>query len=74
MDDYYKILGIESNSSIDDIKKAFKILALKYHPDKNGGDDIKFKKINEAYSALLDPNKNKTIPEQKKCNDIIRSI
>lgn len=55
--DYYKILGVEKNSSKDDIKKAFRTLAHKYHPDKKGGDEAKFKEVNEAYSILSDDKK-----------------
>ncbi|MEX0918538.1 MAG: molecular chaperone DnaJ [Candidatus Paceibacterota bacterium] len=50
--DYYKILGVAKNSSPEDIKKAFRKLAHKYHPDKTGGDEAKFKEINEAYQVL----------------------
>lgn len=57
--DYYNILGIERGASKDDIKKAFRTLAHKYHPDKKGGDEAKFKEINEAYSILSDDTKRK---------------
>lgn len=57
MKDYYKILGVEKNASQDEIKKAFRKLALEHHPDKNGGKDEKFKEINQAYSTLSDPKK-----------------
>lgn len=50
--DYYKILGVEKNASQDEIKKAFRKTAHKYHPDKNNGDDSKFKEANEAYQVL----------------------
>ena len=50
--DYYKILGVDSNASPEEIKKAFRKLAHKYHPDKPGGDEKKFKEINEAYQVL----------------------
>jgi DnaJ-class molecular chaperone len=59
MKDYYKILGVDKNASKDDIKKAFRKLAHEYHPDKNKGDDKKFKEINEAYSILSDEAKRK---------------
>lgn len=55
--DYYKILEVSKDASKEDIKKAFRKLAHKYHPDKNKGDDSKFKEINEAYSVLSDDNK-----------------
>ena len=54
---YYKILGIEKNASKTDIKKSFHKLAHKYHPDKKGGDESKFKEINEAYSILSNDKK-----------------
>lgn len=57
--DYYKILGVEKNASQDDIKKAFRKLAHQYHPDKQGGNDAKFKEANEAYSVLGDEQKRK---------------
>src|SRR3989344_9189477 len=50
--DYYSILGVEKNASEEEIKKAYRKLAHKYHPDKSGGDDVKFKEINEAYQVL----------------------
>jgi len=57
--DYYAILGVPRDASQDDIKKAFRKLAHKYHPDKQGGDEAKFKEANEAYGALSDPEKRK---------------
>ena len=56
--DYYDILGVSRNSSDYEIKKSYRKLAMKYHPDKNKGDEkaeIKFKEINEAYDILKDP-------------------
>lgn len=50
--DYYQILGLEKNATQDEIKKAYRKLAHKYHPDKKGGDEAKFKEVNEAYSVL----------------------
>jgi len=55
--DYYQILGIPKGASKDEIKKAFRKLAHKYHPDKGGGDDSKFKEVNEAYQILSDDRK-----------------
>lgn len=55
--DYYKILGIDKNASQDEVKKAFRKLAHEHHPDKQGGNDAKFKEANEAYSVLGDEKK-----------------
>ncbi len=55
--DYYSVLGVDKKASKDEIKKAFHKLAHKYHPDKNGGDDKKFKEVNEAYQVLSDDQK-----------------
>lgn len=52
MTDYYSTLGVSRGASEDDIKKAFRKLAHKYHPDKGTGDEKKFKEINEAYQVL----------------------
>lgn len=55
--DYYETLGVQKSASKDEIKKAFHKLAHKYHPDKSGGDDAKFKEVNEAYQILSDDQK-----------------
>lgn len=55
--DYYKILDIEKGASKDEIKKAFRKKAHQYHPDKEGGDEAKFKEVNEAYQVLSDDQK-----------------
>ena len=58
--DYYEILEVSRNADSETIKKSFRKLALKYHPDRNQGDkeaEQKFKEINEAYQCLSDKNK-----------------
>ena len=55
--DYYEILGISKNASADEIKKAYRKAAVKFHPDKEGGDEAKFKEVTEAYEVLKDSQK-----------------
>ena len=58
--DYYEILAVERTVEIEEIKKSYRRLAIKYHPDKNPGDkaaEEKFKELGEAYEALSDPQK-----------------
>ena len=58
--DYYEVLGLQKGASEEEIKKAFRKMAMKYHPDKNPGNkeaEEKFKEVNEAYSVLSDPDK-----------------
>ncbi len=60
--DYYEVLGVEKGSPDKEIKKAYRKLAMKYHPDRNKGDkeaEEKFKKLSEAYAVLSDPEKRK---------------
>lgn len=57
--DYYNILGVEKTASQDEIKKAFRKLAHKYHPDKQGGDETKFKEVNEAFQVVGNEEKRK---------------
>ena len=60
--DLYEVLGISKTSSLDEIKKAYRKLAMKYHPDRNPGNkdaEEKFKEATDAYSILADPNKRK---------------
>jgi molecular chaperone DnaJ len=55
--DYYEVLGVGKTASDDEIKKAFRRKAIEYHPDKQGGDEAKFKEVNEAYEVLKDERK-----------------
>ncbi len=57
--DYYQILGVSRGAGADEIKRAFRKLAHQYHPDKKGGDEKKFKEVNEAYQVLSDPEKRR---------------
>ncbi|WP_318165671.1 DnaJ C-terminal domain-containing protein [Candidatus Shikimatogenerans bostrichidophilus] len=71
MKDYYKILGVSNNASLNEIKQAYRKLAIKYHPDKNQNNKIaeeKFKEAAEAYSVLSDSNKKKMYDINKQNN------
>ncbi len=57
--DYYNVLGVDKKADKEEIKKAFRKMAHKYHPDKGGGDDSKFKEVTEAYSILSDDKKRR---------------
>lgn len=64
--DYYKVLGVDKKASQDEIKKAYRALAIKYHPDKNPDDKVseeKFKEVNEANEVLANPEKRKKYDE-----------
>ena len=64
MEDYYETLGVEKGSSAEQIKKTFRKLSMKHHPDR-GGDKATFQKINEAYQVLGDPTKRRNYDMQK---------
>jgi DnaJ family protein A protein 2 len=78
MSDYYAILGVDKDSSTEDIKQSYKKLAMKHHPDK-GGDSDTFKKISEAYETLSDPHKREAYDNPMaefgiNPNDILKSF
>lgn len=56
---YYDILWVDKNASSEDIKKAYRKMAMKHHPDRNKWDDVKFKEVNNAYATLSDSSKRK---------------
>ena len=66
--DYYKTLGVPRNATTEEIKKAFRKLARKQHPDA-GGDEAKFKEINEAYEVLSDDKKRKLYDQYGTANE-----
>ena len=69
MKDYYYILGLKETATTVEVKKAYRKLSQKFHPDKNDGDDFfteRFKEIKEAYETLVDSSKRKTYDDQKR--------
>jgi DnaJ-class molecular chaperone len=60
MTDYYSVLGINKSASPEEIKRAYRSMAMKHHPDR-GGDESKFKQVNEAYEILSDPDKKQMV-------------
>ena len=64
MENFYDVLGVKETSSQDEIKKAYRKLAVKHHPDKGGSEDT-FKKISEAYDTIGDEVKRKQYDNQK---------
>lgn len=65
MIDYYSTLGVDPNTNSEEIKKAYRSLAMKHHPDRNGGDDTKFKEIQAAYETLGDPERKAQYDAQR---------
>ncbi|MGB1217064.1 MAG: J domain-containing protein [Saprospiraceae bacterium] len=88
MKDYYYILGLKKEATSQEIKKAYKKLSLKFHPDQNGGDDFfadRFKEIQEAYETLSEEGKKRiydttlnkqssTNPKQQGANNFLPVI
>ena len=72
--DYYQILGLDRNATADKIKKAYRKLAMQYHPDRNHGKEEwaneKFKKINETFSVIGDPEKKRQYDQFGTVGDI----
>ena len=82
-EDYYKILGVDKKAGADDIKKAYRKLALKWHPDKNPNNksaEEKFKKISEAYAVLSDKEKRRQYDDygsagfQQRSGDVVAQV
>ena len=70
--DYYEVLGLKKGATEDEIKKAFRKMAMKYHPDRNPDDkeaEEKFKEVNEAYTILSDPDKKRLVESAMGCTD-----
>ena len=65
MENYYKVLGVEEKASYNKIKSAYRELSMKHHPDRPGGNEENFKKINEAYETLADEEKRKIYDMQR---------
>jgi len=69
MADFYQTLGVSKNATQDEVKKAFRDLARRYHPDKNPGDkaaEEKFKEVSQAYETLSDPGKRTQYDEMSR--------
>ena len=67
--DFYKVLGVDDKATPDELKKAYRALAKKYHPDVNGGDrkaSERFKQVGEAYGVLSDPAKRKQYDQMRR--------
>lgn len=72
MTDYYQTLGVDPSASQDEIKAAYRKLAMKHHPDRTGGDDSKFKQIQEAYATVGDDNKRAEYEQMRRGGPQVR--
>lgn len=76
-DEIYRIMNVDEHATIEDIKKQYRVLAMVHHPDRNGGDENKFKELQEAYEILLDPEKKKAlrkVPKKTPSENTVESI
>lgn len=74
MSNPYSILGVTKNSSEEEIKKAYRKLAMEHHPDRQGGDETKFKEIKNAYETISDPNKKEAFDNPRGHNQSFNSM
>lgn len=72
MTDYYQTLGVDPSASQDEIKAAYRKLAMKHHPDRSGGDDTKFKQIQEAYATVGDEGKRAEYEQMRRGGPQVR--
>lgn len=72
MEDYYQILGVDPSASQDEIKSAYRKQAMKHHPDRTGGDDTQFKKLQEAYSNIGDEQKRAEYEQMRRGGPQVR--
>jgi len=72
MTDYYQTLGVDPSASLDEIKAAYRKLAMKHHPDRTGGDDTKFKQIQEAYANVGDEQKRAEYEQMRRGGPQVR--
>lgn len=81
LNELYRILNVDEHATVDDVKKQYRVLAMVHHPDRNGGDEEKFKELQEAYEIMLDPEKKsklrpppKTDPSSSSMENLFRSM
>ena len=75
--DYYEVLGVGKDADDEEIKRAYRKLAMQYHPDRNVGDpeaEVKFKEAAEAYDVLRDPEKRERYDRYGHAGDVMRTL